>query len=537
MNSLININKTYVINLDRRPDRLVTFYRKCPINKDEIEIFEAIDGAQLNYNDDVVRIIDGNDYCYRRGVAGCSLSHYLLWKKICQEGKTDENYIIFEDDVFFVRGFIDIWNNHIVKHWNNSFDVMFLGLSDKLNNYGKSFCNDQKITMAIGNYDNSQGGHGTFAYLLSYKGAQKLVAHAEKNKIQQAIDKYLQSLNGILDIKVVIPLLCYSPMNYQSDIQNTRESIQGFYKYKSNESNDLSILFVDFWPEFNPMCNFFVHLLEKYIDNRRKIVVIRDTISHPDIVIYSLFGNRSKRIGYPKSKKIFYTGECVPPDQNADLSITFDHNDNMVYNQLRVPLWMLYINWFNYPLSKIRNFKDPIPCQLKSFYNKDLDMIKKKNKFCAFICSNNACEVRNNFFHALSKYKKVDAIGRLFNNVDYILGGDQLDKLEYLQPYKFCIAFENRSNPGYCTEKILHAFSAGCIPLYWGDPMVDKDFNPNSFLNLHNSKCVKDFIDEIKRIDQDDDAWMKIYLQHCFTKSKKELQTYLKHIYNDIIKV
>ncbi|MGH7793264.1 MAG: glycosyltransferase family 10 domain-containing protein, partial [Thermodesulfobacteriota bacterium] len=40
--------------------------------------------------------------------------------------------------------------------------------------------------------------------------------------------------------------------------------------------------------------------------------------------------------------------------------------------------------------------------------------------------------------------------------------------LQTLKEYNFILAFENTDYPGYITEKIIHAFMAGTIPLYWG---------------------------------------------------------------------
>jgi hypothetical protein len=34
--------------------------------------------------------------------------------------------------------------------------------------------------------------------------------------------------------------------------------------------------------------------------------------------------------------------------------------------------------------------------------------------------------------------------------------------------YTFTLTFENTDYPGYVTEKLFHALSAGSIPLYWG---------------------------------------------------------------------
>lgn len=43
------------------------------------------------------------------------------------------------------------------------------------------------------------------------------------------------------------------------------------------------------------------------------------------------------------------------------------------------------------------------------------------------------------------------------------------DKIAVMKNYKFAIVYENMCNiPGYITEKIFDAFSAGCVPVYWG---------------------------------------------------------------------
>ena len=47
------------------------------------------------------------------------------------------------------------------------------------------------------------------------------------------------------------------------------------------------------------------------------------------------------------------------------------------------------------------------------------------------------------------------------------IGGAVSDKFAFQQKHKFSIAFENTSYCGYCTEKIVEAFVAGTIPIYW----------------------------------------------------------------------
>jgi hypothetical protein len=46
--------------------------------------------------------------------------------------------------------------------------------------------------------------------------------------------------------------------------------------------------------------------------------------------------------------------------------------------------------------------------------------------------------------------------------------GPAANKMKTLSRYTFALSFENTDYPGYITEKIFHALSAGAVPLYWG---------------------------------------------------------------------
>jgi len=51
------------------------------------------------------------------------------------------------------------------------------------------------------------------------------------------------------------------------------------------------------------------------------------------------------------------------------------------------------------------------------------------------------------------------------------------DKVKAMSGFKFAVAFENCTFPGYVTEKIFDCFFAGCIPIYYGAPDIS-DFVP-----------------------------------------------------------
>jgi len=99
------------------------------------------------------------------------------------------------------------------------------------------------------------------------------------------------------------------------------------------------------------------------------------------------------------------------------------------------------------------------------------------------------------------------------NNLGYFVD----DKIAFLRNYKFTIAFENSSHPGYTTEKILHPFVANSIPIYWGNPLVAKDFNPKSFINCHDYINFEEVIEKIIEIDTDDDLYQEYLREPVFT--------------------
>jgi hypothetical protein len=254
----------------------------------------------------------------------------------------------------------------------------------------------------------------------------------------------------------------------------------------------IKIGFSDFWGgfDYNPTGksdydNIFHRILsEKYdieIDNHS-----------PDFLIYSVFGNSHE--SFKNCKKIFYTGENRRPDfTKCDYAITFDHLDDSRHHR--------------FPLSAIILIEKGI----KEF-SKDIDfesIKRKKSKFCNFVFSNPGGSFRNNLFHKLSKYKRVDAGGAVLNNIGSLVG----DKLEFIDRYKFTIAFENSEYPGYTTEKIVHPKLVNSIPIYWGNPLVGNDWNSKGFINYYDYMDTSKMIEFIKEVDNNDSLYYEILSQ------------------------
>jgi hypothetical protein len=241
----------------------------------------------------------------------------------------------------------------------------------------------------------------------------------------------------------------------------------------------LKINFVDFWPGFNKIDNYFYNILSK-----KYIIEICD---NPDYLFFSVFGGNN----YAYScKKIFYTGENIAPDfANCDYSLSFDYLDDC--NHYRLPLYVIYDGYYDLVNKKISG-----------------DLFNRK--FCNFIYSNTGAKTRNNFFHKLSKYKKIDSGGKCLNNLEYLVD----DKIKFQSEYKFSIAFENEAHritrDGYTTEKILHPMLANSIPIYWGNPLIHHDFNTKSFINFYDFRSEDEMIDYIFFLDNNEAEYKNI---------------------------
>ena len=217
--------------------------------------------------------------------------------------------------------------------------------------------------------------------------------------------------------------------------------------------------------------------------------------------------------------KVLLNGENDAPDFNAfDYAIGFDH---MAFGDryLRCPLFAMY-RGFDALVSRSNGMTDD-------------ELLNRK--FCSFVVSNASfCDpIRRKFFERLSKYKKVDSGGRWLNNV----GGPVKDKLEFCRGYKFNIAFENSSSPGYVTEKIMEAYAAQTVPIYYGDPTVETDFRPESMVRVRDEDDIERAVEEIIRLDQDDAAYLRKVKEPCLAyddpkKYERELESFLFHIFD-----
>lgn len=93
-------------------------------------------------------------------------------------------------------------------------------------------------------------------------------------------------------------------------------------------------------------------------------------------------------------------------------------------------------------------------------------------------------------FDLLNELKPVDALGKCAGRANiHTSRGPRPelyndDAVQRYKHYKFVIAFENSQAPGYVTEKLVNAFLAGSVPIYFGNSTtVVQLFNPKSFID------------------------------------------------------
>jgi len=119
-------------------------------------------------------------------------------------------------------------------------------------------------------------------------------------------------------------------------------------------------------------------------------------------------------------------------------------------------------------------------------------------------------------------YEKVDSAGSLLNNMGQRIPGrgDQKPKVDFISDYRFTIAAENSSHPGYTTEKLLHPLSVGSIPIYWGSERANEDFNEDTFINVHQFDDLVEVVDLIEEIESNDSLYEKYVTAPVFPEGK-----------------
>lgn len=289
---------------------------------------------------------------------------------------------------------------------------------------------------------------------------------------------------------------------------------------------------------------FFEYI--KYLLNKKYDVII--TNNDPDLVICSNLYTPKGQIDlitkqpcmvaseYTGFKRIFVSGEVVK-----------DFSDFLVER-------------YNYVIGKpySRDSQRLLPCQFHSVVQgwwlqeicglipkgwmtspkKYEDIISFKKYFCSIV-QNSQVEYRRKIFDGLHKYNFVRAVGAFETNVpNYIKGNNEKEsygnKHNFMKECIFSLQIQTHLLNYFSQEKMIQAFAANTIPIFWGNHKILEDgWNPEAFINCHDYNDNIDYIvEEVKRIHQSPDLLKNKLEQPIFCNNKLPIDYEEDYIFN-----
>lgn len=225
--------KTYLINLESRPDRLERMSSILTGAGIEFEVFPAIDGRKLKSANGVLQFVDGTpaydpDHSTRLGYrplspsgVGCYLSHLEVWRKAAKSN--DGWALVLEDDLNIDPSVGPILKNipGIEKGW----DFIKLSALGKVP-YVQLFplTENHFISLLL------RGSTGMQGYCISAQGARKLLSKALP--ITLPVDTFIDHFwhTGINTLAVT-PYPIEDNKNIESSIEIERLTLSNTHKY------------------------------------------------------------------------------------------------------------------------------------------------------------------------------------------------------------------------------------------------------------------------------------------------------------------
>lgn len=316
----------------------------------------------------------------------------------------------------------------------------------------------------------------------------------------------------------------------------------------------IRVFFKAFWAGFPVYDN----IVTRALSLTREVVLVDN---NPDVVFHK--GHSAGK--FPNATTISWIVESMnregePNYDNCDYSLnscTFDDERNY-----RIPFWATQINWNNAPehdlsrgptyfinLDKLRHevyekqavWSNANPSQ-KSWQSVDAgrgptgfvdpdDLCQptnsepRKRKCCSV--ASNPMGRRLDFYPKISEAINVVHGGDFLRNTtdedkmwEKPGNSDYLEKIKFISQFKSHLCFENDDREGYVCEKILHAFYAGCLPIYWGPKNVGEDFNKRAFIDIKDYPDDDAAIAHIKEVLNDESKLQQYLDEPIFPNNK-----------------
>lgn len=227
LNSLVD--KIYLINLDRRQDRLKAVSARLDKLNIKYERFSAFDGSSDAIKDEFKNLQRRGTHITSVGTYGCLLSHLAVLKDAKRLGL--KRVLILEDDVLFIKNFTEELQK--IKNIPDDWDVLYIGASQEATVFRKSNVKN--------GYYRANRTYGMFAYIVKNHVFDLLIDTFEKRT--RNIDYSMVALQGKLKCYVMWENLIIADLNDSDTLKGTSTVVmtpQNFKLYNSLLGWDLS---------------------------------------------------------------------------------------------------------------------------------------------------------------------------------------------------------------------------------------------------------------------------------------------------------
>lgn len=280
-------------------------------------------------------------------------------------------------------------------------------------------------------------------------------------------------------------------------------------------------------------CQYAFYVLSKkynvVLDNKNPDLVFCSNLYTQTDALDSFTGeNATVETQYPNAKKIFMSGEHVPDYGSHIRGSDYYAIGHPFHSNKDKGLDMQYhsvaTSWFLYHECNL--FPDHHSWMTAPRVYKP----ETKKYFCGIV-QNSKIQYRRELYDKLSKYKFIKAYG----GFEYTVGGynkysgppkgsevsDYYNKIKYLEDCTFSIHVQSTNYPGLTHEKMIHAYAANTIPIFWGNDEILRDgFNPESFVNCHDYSTIDEVVEAIIRINENPTTIKKMIEAPMFVNNK-----------------
>lgn len=557
-------DKTYCINLGFDIEKRNNMLKYCNLlNIDHDNFFyKGIFGLNIP---DIKTLVDMNIYhkssinkdCLKKGTIGLNITQQNIIKNCVKE-----NYkyvLLLEDDVYFDNDYFITIDSIFMKY--TKIDILYFGylnyetedmtkFFDKIyttNNYNIYKPKELNKKIKIG---------GFFAILMSNKALKSylsnftpisnvsdiLLCNMSFNIRNEFYDtKFIKTkynLNSYFIDKNLISMLTNKPSLTEENSFSFMNITNNKYikyltkikilKFKISYNYQIKIFVTPYFKMYYK--NLFDIILNKF-DNYIIVDYLDETI---DIVLYLV----SDEINLNnKNINICINGENTKSNEFTDIDIVtcknFSSPFNIYFPQLFSSLWERRSNYKKIMFDQKTQSQD----QDQNENEKKFCTYTSKKKFCAYMYSYDV-PYRVELFHTITKYKKVDSLGKSCNddskkydretyNSDETYNDIAVNK--YLE-YKFVLALENSIKNGYVTEKLINPILANSIPIYAGPKDIFEFINKKRVIYTHDFPNYEELLKYIEIVDNDDYLYNQIINEPIFINNFLHLDNFESYI-------